>query len=129
MTDPPGDHVAEPTRLRPEDRPDFDATLRPAMSSAGIGEAPLAGPTGPTAVRVRKRALDAADEITAVTTREYAAHLALRVAARRRPTGPSTSRGTLLPALAVLTPVVGTVSAAALLVLGYSLTHSSSPTP
>ncbi|MGW3647782.1 hypothetical protein [Streptomyces sp. NPDC000878] len=70
---------------------------------------------------MRERALDTADEITAVTGREYAAHLALRAAARHGPTGPSTSRGTLLPALAVLTPVVAAVSAAALLLLGYTL--------
>jgi hypothetical protein len=113
--------VADPTRLHPEDRPDFEAILRLAMSGAGIGKALLTDPTGQTAARVRERALDAADEITAVTGREYAAYLALRAAARHGPTGPSTSRGTLLPALAVLTPVVAAVSATAVLLLGYAL--------
>lgn len=113
--------MADPTRLRPEDRPDFEATLRPAMRSAVTGKSLLADPTGQAAVGARKRALDAAAEITTATGREYAAHLALRAAARHGPTGPSTSRGTLLPALAVLTPVVAAMSATALLLLGYAL--------
>lgn len=114
--------MADPTHLHAEDRPDFEAILRLAMGGdAGIGRALLADPTGQAADRVRRRALDAADEITAAAGTEYTVHLALREAARRGPTGPSTSRGTLLPALAVLTPIVAAVSAAALLLLGCAL--------
>ncbi|WP_198655577.1 hypothetical protein [Streptomyces geranii] len=120
--------MADPTtttRLRPEDRPDFEAVLRLTMSTAPIGRPLLADPTGQATARIRRRALDAADEITATTEREYAAYLALRSAARLgptpSPTSPPTRRNTLLPALAVLTPVVAATSAAALLLLGYTL--------
>ncbi|SEQ97618.1 hypothetical protein SAMN04487983_101010 [Streptomyces sp. yr375] len=94
--------MAGPPRLRPEDRADFEAVLRLATNTVDAG----------TAVRVRARAFDAADEITAAAGEEYAAYLAVRSAA---------GRGTLLPALAVLTPILAAVSAAALLPLGYGL--------
>ncbi|WP_063794232.1 hypothetical protein [Streptomyces graminilatus] len=112
--------MADPTRLQPEDRPDFEAILRLAMSGSDIGRALRGDPTGRTVVRVRQRALANADEIMAATEREYATHLALR-AARHGQTGPSTGRGTVLSALAVLTPVVSAVSATALLLLGCTL--------
>lgn len=113
--------MADPTRLHQEDRSDFEAILQLAMSTADIAKALLADPTGQATVRVRSRALDAADEITSATKKEYAAYLALRAAVQRGPTSPSTSRGTLLPVLAVLTPVVAAMSAASLLLLGYTL--------
>ena len=113
--------MADPTHLRPEDRPDFESILRLAVSSAGIRKSLLADPSGQAAIRARKGALDSADEITVATGTEYALYVALRAAARRGTSRPSTSHGTLLSALAVLTPVIAAVSAAALLLLGYTL--------
>ncbi|MDN3023965.1 hypothetical protein [Streptomyces sp. S.PB5] len=104
--------MADPPRLRPEDRADFEAMLRLAMSTPDIAEALLADTTGRMVVRMRIRALSAADSITAAAEREYTAYLALRTPA---------SGGTLLPALTALTPAVAAASAAVLLALGHTL--------
>ena len=111
-----------PPRLRPEDRPDFDAVLRLAMGTAEIRAALSAGPGGRAGDRLRSRALDAADEIAAAAGPEYAAYLAVRAAGRRAAAPrPATGHHTLLPALAVLTPVVAATSATFLLLFGYTL--------
>ncbi|GAB7103348.1 hypothetical protein JCM4814A_16620 [Streptomyces phaeofaciens JCM 4814] len=111
-----------PPRLCPEDRPDFDAVLRLAMGTAEIRTALSAGPGGRAGDRLRSRALDAADEIAAAAGPEYAAYLAVRAAGRRAAAPrPATGHHTLLPALAVLTPVVAATSATFLLLFGYTL--------
>ncbi|GGW73963.1 hypothetical protein [Streptomyces griseoloalbus] len=112
--------MADPLRLRPEDRPDFEAVLRLAFTTAEIQNVLSADPTGRAAARLRLRALGDADETAASAREEYGTYLALRASAPpdppRRPTA-----GTLLPALTVLTPLVAIASAAALLVLGHLL--------
>lgn len=61
----PGDRVAEPSRLRPEDRADFEAVPHPALSTADIRGALGADPTGRAATQLRAHALAHADDITA----------------------------------------------------------------
>ncbi|MEV6589034.1 hypothetical protein [Streptomyces acidicola] len=119
-----------PHRLRPEDRADFEALLHLALSTQDVRSALLADPSGQASGRLRAQALDAADEITAAAGEAYGAYLAVRAAARdttRRPT----PQGTVLPALAVLTPLVAAASAAVLLLLGYvfQLAHVSGTLP
>lgn len=107
-----------PHRLRPEDQADFEALLHLALGTQDVRSALLADPSGQAAGRLRAQALDAADEITAATGDAYAAYLAVRAAARDT-TRRTTPHGTLLPALAVLTPLVAATSAAVLLLLGH----------
>jgi hypothetical protein len=109
--------VADPPRLHPEDRADFEAVLDQALSTADIHGAVRADPTGRTAAHLRAHALAHADDITAAAGEPYRAYLAVRTAARRD-ARPPLATGTLLPALAVLTPLVAATSAAALLLLG-----------
>jgi hypothetical protein len=109
--------VADPPRLRPEDRADFEAVLDPALSTADIHGAVRADPTGRTAAHLRAHALAHADNITAAAAEPYRAYLAARAAARQDARRPLAT-GSLLPALAVLTPLVAATSAAALLLLG-----------
>ncbi|MER6015193.1 hypothetical protein [Streptomyces bluensis] len=119
-----------PHRLRPEDRADFEALLHLALSTQDIRNALLADPSGQASGRLRAQALDAADEITAATGEAYGAYLAVRAAARDTTPRP-TPEGTLLPALAVLTPLVAASSAAVLLLLGhvFRLAHVSGTLP
>ncbi|WP_063759484.1 hypothetical protein [Streptomyces sp. NRRL S-37] len=112
--------MADPLRLRPEDRPDFEAVLRLALGTADVREALGADPTGRAAERLRLRALGDADGIAVAARAEYGAYLAARTSARSGPPFHPVT-GSLLPALAVLTPLVATASAAVLLVLGYLL--------
>ncbi|MGA6225040.1 hypothetical protein ACPESV_32450 [Streptomyces umbrinus] len=133
--------MAGPTRLRPEDRADFEDVLRQALSTTDIRTALLADPTSAAATRLRAQALRAVDEITAAASDEYREYLAARTVVERgrrsrtagepgrqsgttvehdrqsQPAGP----GALLPALAALTPPIAGTAAAVLLVLGYSL--------
>ncbi|MDQ1023710.1 hypothetical protein QF035_001292 [Streptomyces umbrinus] len=123
--------MAGPTRLRPEDRADFEDVLRQALSTTDIRTALLADPTSAAATRLRAQALRAADEITAAASDEYREYLAARtVMERGRQSGTTGEHGrqpqpadpgALLPALAALTPPVAGTAAAVLLVLGYSL--------
>lgn len=112
--------MADPLRLRPADRPDFEAVLHLALGTADIQEELRADPTGRATARLRLRALGDADEITAAASEEYGAYLTWCASARpdpqRRPAADS-----LLPALAVLTPLIAATSAAVLLVLGHLL--------
>jgi hypothetical protein len=120
--------VADPPRLRPEDRPDFEAVLGLALSTADVHGAVRADPTGRTAAHLRAHALAHADDITAAAGEPYRAYLAARTAARtaaRRPL----ATGSLLPALAVLTPLVAATSAGALLLLGSLLQVADAPGP
>ncbi|GHE71109.1 hypothetical protein [Streptomyces capitiformicae] len=112
--------MATPFRLRPEDRPDFEAVLHLALNTPDIRNTLRSDPTGRTAARLRVRALGDADEIVATAQSEYRSFLALHASAQgdaeRRP-----ADGSLLPAVAVLTPPVAASSSAVLLVLGYAL--------
>ncbi|MGC4971636.1 hypothetical protein ACLQ2D_01835 [Streptomyces sp. DT199] len=112
--------MADPLRLRPEDRPDFEAVLHLALGTADMQEELEADPTGRATARLRLLALGDADQIAAAASEEYGAYLTLRTSAQPDP--PSRpAAGSLLPALAVLTPLIAATSAAVLLVLGYLL--------
>lgn len=112
--------MADPLRLRPEDRPDFEAVLHLALGAADIQEAQRADPTGRVTARLRLLALGDADEVAAAARAEYGTYLTLRTSAQPGPP-PRPAAGSLLPALAVLTPLVAASSAAVLLVLGHLL--------
>ncbi|OUD00792.1 hypothetical protein [Streptomyces swartbergensis] len=120
--------MADPPRLHPEDRADFEAVLDLALTTADIHGAVRADPTGRTAAHLRAHALAHADDITAAAGGPYRAYLAARAAARED-ARPPLATGSLLPALAVLTPLVATVSAGALLLLGSLLQVADAPGP
>ncbi|GAA3192592.1 membrane protein [Streptomyces virens] len=113
--------MADPLPLRPEDRPDFEAVLRRALTTTDIRETLDADPSGRAAARLRRLVLANADEIAAAAHEEYGAYVTLRAAGRPGTARRPAAAGTLLPALTVLTPLVATASAAALLVLGHLL--------
>ncbi|MFF3847732.1 hypothetical protein [Streptomyces sp. NPDC002328] len=109
--------------LRPEDRADFEAVLQLALCTTDIRSALRADPTGEFATRLRARALADADEIATAAQGAYDVYLtrlALNTSTTRE-TEDASEPGSLLPALAVLTPLVSASSAAVLLVLGYVL--------
>ncbi|MFF1273042.1 hypothetical protein ACFVZC_06480 [Streptomyces marokkonensis] len=112
--------MADPLRLHPEDRPDFESVLRLALTDADIQKALSTDPAGQASARLRLRALGDADVMAAAACEAYGTYLALRASTQpdppRRPTA-----GPLLPALTVLTPLVATASAAVLLALGHLL--------
>ncbi|MFI6438414.1 hypothetical protein [Streptomyces sp. NPDC050759] len=112
--------MTAPFRLRPGDRPDFEAVLHLALNTSDIRTALAADPTGRTAALLRLRALTDADEIAAAARDEYDTYLALHSPVHEndedRPADNS-----LLPALALLTPAVAGTSGAVLLMLGYVL--------
>ncbi|MFL5993871.1 MAG: hypothetical protein ACJ736_06065 [Streptomyces sp.] len=112
--------MTAPFRLRPDDRPDFEAVLRLALNTPDPRAALAVDPTGRTAARPRLRVLTDADEITAAARNEYGTYLALHAPThendQERPAGNS-----LLPAMAVLTPAVAGTSGAVLLLLGHAL--------
>ncbi|MFF6874692.1 hypothetical protein ACFY9S_05020 [Streptomyces sp. NPDC012474] len=112
--------MADPLRLRPEDRPDFEAVLHLALATTDIQAVLSADPTGQATARLRLRALGDADEIAAAARAEYGTYLTLRTSAEPDPP-PRPATGSVLPALAVLTPLIAATSAAVLLVLGYLL--------
>ncbi|MEV3973249.1 hypothetical protein AB0K68_34805 [Streptomyces sp. NPDC050698] len=115
--------MPEPFRLRPEDRADFEAVLHHALRTPEIRSALTTDPTGRAAAHLRAHALAHADDIAAAAAEPYRSYVAVRRAARheaRRLLG----SGTLLPALAVLTPLVAGTSAAALLLIG-GLLHAA----
>ncbi|MGW0737178.1 hypothetical protein [Streptomyces sp. NPDC002851] len=124
------------TSLRPEDRGDFELVLHLALDAADIRDLLPPEPSAPTLAQVRSRALAAADEITAAAQSEYRAYLRARAATAAQPasseplTRPPTTWGAwcgprpgvaLLPALAVLAPLISAAAAAILLLLGYAL--------
>ncbi|MGW0867942.1 hypothetical protein [Streptomyces sp. NPDC002611] len=120
--------MAESPRLRPEDRADFEAVLHLALNTADIRGALDADPTGRTAARLRAHALAHADDIAAAAGEPYRAYLAVRNAARHEARG-TRDTGSLLPALAVLTPLVAATSAGVLLLLGGLLQVAAAPGP
>ncbi|MFF7311354.1 hypothetical protein [Streptomyces sp. NPDC008137] len=121
--------MAEPFRLRPEDRADFEAVLDLALSAADIRGALGADPTGRAAARLRAHTLAHADDIAAAAEEPYRAYLAVRGAAARHEALGSRDTGSLLPALAVLTPLVAATSAGVLLLLGGLLQVADAPGP
>ncbi|GHD05795.1 hypothetical protein GCM10010313_23080 [Streptomyces violarus] len=120
--------MAEPSRLRPEDRPDFEAVLHLAPSTTDIRGALGADPTGRAAARLRACAPAHADDIAAAAGEPYRACLAVPRAARHEAWGPL-GAGSPLPALAVLTPLVAAMSAGVLLLLGSLLQVADVPGP
>ncbi|WP_039931871.1 hypothetical protein [Streptomyces viridochromogenes] len=120
--------MTDPSRLRPEDRADFEAVLHLALSNGDIRGALRADPTGGASARLRAHALTHADEITAAAGEPYRTYLTVRASARKDAARPIGS-GSLLPALAVLTPLVAATSAGALLLLGFLLQVSGAPGP
>jgi hypothetical protein len=67
--------VADPLPLRPEDRPDFEAVLRRALTTTDIRETLDADPSGRAAARLRRLVLANADEIAAAAHEEYGAYV------------------------------------------------------
>ncbi|MFI7015314.1 hypothetical protein [Streptomyces sp. NPDC050164] len=120
--------MADPPRLQPEDRADFEAVLDLALSTADLHGAVRADPTGRTAAHLRAHALAHADAITAAAGEPYRAYLAVRTAVRQDARRPLDT-GSLLPALAVLTPLVAATSAGSLLLLGCLLQVAGAPGP
>ncbi|MFF5310304.1 hypothetical protein [Streptomyces massasporeus] len=112
--------MADPLRLRQEARPDFEAVPHLALTTTDIPAALNADATGRATARLRLRALGDADETAATARAEYGTYLALRASAEPDPP-PHRAAGDLLPALAVLTPLIAAASAAVLLLLGYVL--------
>ncbi|MEU1298161.1 hypothetical protein ABZ439_37860 [Streptomyces sp. NPDC005840] len=100
----------------PQDRADFVELLHQALEEREIRDALRADPSGEAAVRLRSRALAAADEIAAAADEEYRVYLAARATSAGR--GPATgSTGLLL--LAVLAPPVSAAAGVVLLLIGY----------
>ncbi|MGX1567606.1 hypothetical protein [Streptomyces sp. NPDC055506] len=121
--------MAESSRLRPEDRADFEAVLHLALTTADIRGALGADPTGRAAARLRAHALAHADDLAAAAGEPYRAYLAARRAARHEASSEGRGAGSLLPALAVLTPLVAATSAGVLLLLGGLLQVADAPGP
>ncbi|MGW2329300.1 hypothetical protein ACWC5C_26565 [Streptomyces sp. NPDC001700] len=111
-----------PPALRPEDEPDVERVLWQALNTPEIRAAlrrhGSAG--GAAAERLRARALAERTGIATAAAPEYAAYLRQRTAAApgvRIPSAPAGARG-LLPALAVLAPVLAAAATAVFLLLG-----------
>ncbi|MFF7648975.1 hypothetical protein ACFZCY_03770 [Streptomyces sp. NPDC007983] len=125
-----------PPELRPEDRPDFERALRQALNTTEIRAAlrrhGAAG--GAAAERLRAQALAERAGIAAAAGPEYAAYLrqratdGSRVRTGRTPGAPSAATGVrgLLPAVAVLAPLLAAAATAVFLLLGCLLGLSSS---
>ncbi|NGO73379.1 hypothetical protein [Streptomyces boncukensis] len=97
--------------LRPEDREDFERVLDQALR--GVPEE--------MAERLRADALSAADRLLVRAAAEYRELCRLRSAPRAQPSPPGRLRTSLLPALAVLVPLIAAAAAVIFLVLGYTL--------
>lgn len=104
--------MAVPHHLRPEDRADFEETLRLALVRTGQRA-------------LKDQALADADVISAAAGAEYATYVAVRQDASRRPAAQSTA----LAALAVLTPIISATSAVFLLLAGYILQLADAADP
>ncbi|CAM5734443.1 Transmembrane protein OS=Streptomyces alboniger OX=132473 GN=CP975_17425 PE=4 SV=1 [Streptomyces alboniger] len=136
--------MSDPSGLRPEHRADFEAVLHLALNTPDIRSALSADPAGLAARRLRVRALADAEEIAAPAQDEYRAYLAcldqdtpateVERAGTRQPAEDSRPRQRAegsgprrdaeagpLPTSAVLTPLMASTSAVALLVLGHLL--------
>ncbi|QDQ09351.1 hypothetical protein [Streptomyces spectabilis] len=117
-------------RLRPEDRADFAWVLALALDVTEIRTALAQSPVAPDTARLRARALADADAIAATAAGEYRTYLRARAAVMPSPaaTAPPAGAprigqgaGALLPALAVLTPLISAVAATVFLLFGYGL--------
>ncbi|MGR3939310.1 hypothetical protein [Streptomyces sp. BRA346] len=114
-----------PPALRPEDEPDVERVLRQALNTPEIRAAlRRRGPAGGAAAeRLRARALAERTGIAAAAAPEYAAYLRHRTAGApdvrtgRAPSATAGARG-LLPALAVLAPVLAAAATVIFLLLG-----------
>ncbi|MFJ8050476.1 hypothetical protein [Streptomyces luteogriseus] len=109
--------MADPFRLRPDDRADFEAVLHHALGTADVRGAVGADPTGRATAHLRAHARAHADDIAAAADQPYRSCPAVRRAARQEARS-LPGAGSPLPALAVLTPLVAGTSAAALLLVG-----------
>ena len=115
--------------LRPEDRADFEWVLSLALDVTDIRSALEQAPTAHDRHRLRARARAAADEISQAAATEYRTYLRARAAVTTAPQNPgelsqpptSTGAGALLPALAVLAPLISAIAATAFLLLGYGI--------
>ncbi|GGO59354.1 hypothetical protein [Streptomyces lasiicapitis] len=121
--------MTHPPHLRPEDRADFAWVLNLALDVTDVRSALEQAPTAHGRRRLRAQAWAAADEITAAAADEYQTYLRARVAvipASQRHDEPpkaatSLGAGALLPALAVLAPLISAGAAVGFLFLGYVL--------
>lgn len=113
--------MSDPLRLRPEDRGDYEAVLDRALRTPDLRNAVAADPTGRSSARLRLRALADADEVAAAARDAYRQYLAVRASAREDARGDTATAGSVLPAVAVLTPLVAGSSAVVLLPLGHIL--------
>ncbi|MBI0294183.1 hypothetical protein JBE04_06730 [Streptomyces sp. PRKS01-29] len=123
--------------LQPEDRPDFERVLRQALNTPEIRRALRQHSSSDDAEteRLRSEALAESAAITAAAAPEYDAYLRQRATTapsvappdRIGPARAATGgmRG-LLPAVAVLTPVLGAAATAVFLLLGYVVSVSAS---
>ncbi|KUF14901.1 hypothetical protein [Streptomyces silvensis] len=118
------------TRLRPEDRADFEWVLTLALDVTDIRTALDRGPVTPGVTALRARALADADAIAASAADEYRAYLRARAAVMPASGTPAPSPGaarngpvaeSLLPALGVLAPLVSAVAATVFLLFGYGI--------
>ncbi|MEU5107374.1 hypothetical protein AB0H07_34785 [Streptomyces sp. NPDC021354] len=122
--------------LQREDRSDFEEVLRQALNAAEIRAALRNGSAeGPGLEELHSQALADAASIAAAAAAEYRDYVQLRAAARPSALSEETSEATtgngpggrgLLPALAVLTPVLATTATAVFLLLGYLMGLSDS---
>jgi hypothetical protein len=126
------ENVGSERRMATGDRPEYERALDEALRTEEIQEALRDVPAGLNREQLRTRALGAADAIAAAAAPEYIAYAGLRapvqevVAAEEGEDGDSSvgaavKRAGLLPALAVLVPVLSGVAAVLFLMLGYAL--------
>ncbi|WP_037685127.1 hypothetical protein [Streptomyces aureocirculatus] len=118
------------TRLRPEDRADFEWVLTLALDVTDIRTALDRGPVASCAAALRARALSDADAIAAPAADEYRAYLRARAAVVPVSGPPVPSPGvprtgpvaeSRLLALGVLAPVLSAVAATVFLLFGYGI--------
>ncbi|MFD9864095.1 hypothetical protein [Streptomyces alboflavus] len=113
--------------LRPEDRADFEWVLSLALNVTDVRLALEQAATVHDKRQLRARARASAKEIAAAAAGEYRAYRRARAAVvhapRRDFSRPPTSlgAGALLPALAVLAPLIAATAAAVFLCLGYGI--------
>lgn len=115
-----------PQALDAADRPDFEQVLHQALNTPEIRTALRNGSAeGPDLDELRSQALADAASIAVAAATEYRAYVRQRAPAvpgakAGAPAAPGAGQG-LLPALAVLTPVLATAATVVFLLLGHTL--------
>ncbi|MFD9864064.1 hypothetical protein [Streptomyces alboflavus] len=115
--------------LRPEDRADFEWVLNLALDVTDVRSALEQGSTAPDRHQLRARAWASATEIAGTAADEYRAYRRARAAVTHvfqdpgEPSRPPTSpgAGVLLPAVAVLVPLLSAIAGVVFLFLRYGI--------